>query len=303
MSRRTRVCGAMFPRRRRSGGAQARCASGGNPRAPDKCGWAGPPVPGQTCSHETSGFSAAWREFPLACTTSSSTSCALRARTLPIDRSAARPGNQRPGPQALHNRIVPQSVGQLLSLVCEGTIGSWPRHRASYEYNLGNQHARLTAHTLRHYLKWRGLMIGAVKEIRNLLQGDALISFDFADTTVDASVTGILNLDRAAMHSVPAVTSSDMPDSADGRWSQGSSARGRSTSISIAGGFAGPWDEDAWARNSGRKQVIGGSVPGNSTRSARSGTMSPAGTRAENAWPRGGVRNHRGAPKRKIPAS
>ena len=31
-------------------------------------------------------------------------------------------------------------MGQLLSLVCDGTFGSWPRQRTSYESNVCNQH-------------------------------------------------------------------------------------------------------------------------------------------------------------------
>lgn len=92
---------------------------------------------------------------------------------------------------------------------------------------------------------WRGLMIGADKESRDLLQGDAAISFDFADTSVDVSFTDIVNLDRMAAHPVSSISFTDIPVSADGRWSQGSAAFGRNTPNFIAGGFAGPGHEVA----------------------------------------------------------
>ena len=89
---------------------------------------------------------------------------------------------------------------------------------------------------------WRGLMIGATKDDRrDLLQGDAEISFDFSDTTIDASFTGIVNMDLMAAHSVSAVTFSDVPVAADGFWEQGNN----DTPNLIQGGFAGPGHEEA----------------------------------------------------------
>ena len=88
---------------------------------------------------------------------------------------------------------------------------------------------------------WRGIMIGAAKsDGRDLLLGDAEISFDFADTTLDASFTGIVNMDLMAAHSVPAVTFSDIPVSAEGILGQG----GDDTPRFIRGAFGGPGHEE-----------------------------------------------------------
>ena len=88
---------------------------------------------------------------------------------------------------------------------------------------------------------WRGLMIGATKDDRrDLLQGDAEISFDFADMAVDVNFTSIVNLDRMAAHSVPVVTFSDVPVAAGGFWEQGDN----DTPNLIQGGFVGAGHEE-----------------------------------------------------------
>ena len=89
---------------------------------------------------------------------------------------------------------------------------------------------------------WRGLMIGAAKnDGRDLLQGDAEISFDFDDMTVDASFTNIVNLDRMAAHSGPPVDFMGVLVSADGTWARGDN----DTPEFIRGGFAGRRHEEA----------------------------------------------------------
>ncbi|MDE0698109.1 MAG: hypothetical protein OXH76_20015 [Boseongicola sp.] len=87
---------------------------------------------------------------------------------------------------------------------------------------------------------WRGLMIGAVHDGRDLLQGDAEISFDFDEMTVDASFTGIVNLDRMAAHSRSRVDFPPIPVSDQGIWE-----RGVDTDEGIRGGFAGTGHEEA----------------------------------------------------------
>ena len=109
---------------------------------------------------------------------------------------------------------------------------------------------------------WRGLMAGADKGSRDLLQGDASITLDFGRTVlieafgqllpfswddpgpiIDISVTGIVNLDRMAAHTVATVGFTDIPVLEDGSWVQGCG----SVPTCVRGGFGGPGHEDAVA--------------------------------------------------------
>ena len=60
---------------------------------------------------------------------------------------------------------------------------------------------------------------------------------------VDIGVTGIVNLDRMAAHTVATVGFPDIPVSEDGSWVQGC----RSVPTCVRGGFGGPGHEDAVA--------------------------------------------------------
>ena len=92
---------------------------------------------------------------------------------------------------------------------------------------------------------WQGLMIGAAtNDGRDLLQGDAMISFNFDDMTVDASFTDIVNLDRMAAHSVPRVMFPGIHVSDNGIWERGDDGSERY----IIGGFAGSGHEEAGGR-------------------------------------------------------
>ncbi|MYA89549.1 MAG: hypothetical protein F4X97_14055 [Boseongicola sp. SB0662_bin_57] len=88
---------------------------------------------------------------------------------------------------------------------------------------------------------WRGVMVGAEKEDLDLLQGDAVISFDLAASAIDVNFTNIVNLDTVAVHSVPTVTFSDVPVSADGTWNMGDNGEPRR----LLGSFGGPGHEEA----------------------------------------------------------
>ena len=71
---------------------------------------------------------------------------------------------------------------------------------------------------------WTGLMLGADRTSRALLMGDAAITYDFGDQTVDVNFTGIVNLDTAAPHTTRAESFPAIPVAPDGRWALDSTA-------------------------------------------------------------------------------
>ena len=85
---------------------------------------------------------------------------------------------------------------------------------------------------------WRGVMTGtpATGPRRGKgLTGDAKLTFDMNDLTLDAAFTGIVDIDRLALHSVSSVRFSGVPVSRDGTYAQ----RGETGDL-ISGGFYGP---------------------------------------------------------------
>ncbi len=89
---------------------------------------------------------------------------------------------------------------------------------------------------------WRGLMVGTPQRGNrrdNLLQGDALLTFDATSSDLDARFSNIVDLDRTAPHSVREVRFEDVPVRPDGTWSVGG------TGNRIDGGFAGPGHVEA----------------------------------------------------------
>ncbi len=90
---------------------------------------------------------------------------------------------------------------------------------------------------------WRGLMAGADKQSKELLQGDASITFDFAAMMVDIGVANIVNLDRMAAHAVPTVSFPNMEVSEYGSCVHGCSV----APTCVRGGFGGSGHEEAGA--------------------------------------------------------
>ena len=90
---------------------------------------------------------------------------------------------------------------------------------------------------------WTGLMVGApisdrAEDRSSFLQGDASLTYDFADTSLDASFTGIRNIVTKADHSVRRLRFDDIPVSDDGRFHGYELKPG--IRKEIAGGFYGP---------------------------------------------------------------
>ena len=68
----------------------------------------------------------------------------------------------------------------------------------------------------------------------NIPQGDATLTFDMADASIDAVFTGIKDLDRKAAHSTTSVRFDDVPVASGGAFTTGS------TGNLISGRFYGP---------------------------------------------------------------
>ena len=82
---------------------------------------------------------------------------------------------------------------------------------------------------------WRGIMVGAPQGGTDILQGDAVLTYTMGGGgTLDASFTGIMNLDQAASHSVTEVSFADVPVGSDGTYGYGTQGD------RIRGGFHGP---------------------------------------------------------------
>lgn len=83
---------------------------------------------------------------------------------------------------------------------------------------------------------WRGIMVGAPQGGEDILQGDAELVYTMGDGggTLDASFTGIVNLDRGTGHSVAEVSFEDVPVDRSGAYADGD--RGNR----IEGAFLGP---------------------------------------------------------------
>ncbi|MDE0097486.1 MAG: hypothetical protein OXS40_14140 [Gammaproteobacteria bacterium] len=83
---------------------------------------------------------------------------------------------------------------------------------------------------------WKGIMVGAPQGGTDILQGDAELVYTMGDGggTLDASFTGIVNLDEAAAHSVARVSFMDVPVGSDGTYDAGI------PESRIRGGFHGP---------------------------------------------------------------
>ncbi len=68
----------------------------------------------------------------------------------------------------------------------------------------------------------------------NILQGDATLTFDLTDNSLDAAFTDIQDLDRKAAHSTTSVRFDDVPVAGGGTFTTGS------TGDLISGRFYGP---------------------------------------------------------------
>ena len=89
---------------------------------------------------------------------------------------------------------------------------------------------------------WTGLMLGADRARRALLQGDAAITYDFGAGVVDVRFAGIVNLDDREPYTTPAVSFTAVPVGDDGRWVTPEGARSLRY---VEGRFAGPGHEEA----------------------------------------------------------
>jgi len=72
---------------------------------------------------------------------------------------------------------------------------------------------------------WTGVMLGADRDSRDLLMGDAGITYAFAKREVVVSLTGIVNLDTGREHSITEEEFRDVAASADGRLKSGDGPR------------------------------------------------------------------------------
>ena len=83
---------------------------------------------------------------------------------------------------------------------------------------------------------WRGVMVGTPTRGTNrdnILQGNAELTYTFADEEIDARFSNIVNLDREMHHSVTDVRFDDVPVAADGTYEAGDPGN------KIQGGFVG----------------------------------------------------------------
>ena len=84
---------------------------------------------------------------------------------------------------------------------------------------------------------WRGLMVGTPRDgalRRNVLQGDAALTYTLGSGALDAAFTDIWNLDTGAAHSTSTLRFDDVPVAHDGTYEAGL------TGNRIQGGFYGP---------------------------------------------------------------
>ena len=83
-------------------------------------------------------------------------------------------------------------------------------------------------------LVWRGVMIGSSAHGYLPLQGDAVLTYDAGDGSVDAVFSAIFDLENRRPHSVPLVRFDNVPVRLDGTFDAGVPGN------RIAGGFYGP---------------------------------------------------------------
>lgn len=87
---------------------------------------------------------------------------------------------------------------------------------------------------------WNGLMTGTTATEGGILTGDAMLTYDMASHTLDASFTNITDVDRDAAHTVNEVSFLDVPVAADGSFDDGS------TGNLVRGGFTGPTHDEGF---------------------------------------------------------
>ena len=86
---------------------------------------------------------------------------------------------------------------------------------------------------------WHGIMVGvpiAAPGRNNFLQGDAILTYDFSGSSLDASFTNIKDITRNRAHSVPSVQFPDVPVASSGTFQ----FQDGTTGNRIQGGFYGP---------------------------------------------------------------
>ncbi len=86
---------------------------------------------------------------------------------------------------------------------------------------------------------WHGIMVGvpiAAPGRNDFLQGDAILTYDFSGSSLDASFTNIKDITRNRDHSVPSVRFPDVPVASSGTFQFQDGTKGNR----IQGGFYGP---------------------------------------------------------------
>lgn len=133
--------------------------------------------------------------------------------------------------------------------------GSWMRHSAfqvssergnvngvEFVGRAGSAGGDLTGSAPRTRASWQGLMVGTPatgSSKGDFLQGDATLTYNVFDATLDADFNSIKNIDRNRDHTVTRIHFVDVPMSADGTFLAGL------TGNRIQGGFYGPNQAEA----------------------------------------------------------